>query len=168
MFINGIKNKHGFSFIEIMIYVSFLAGLIIVLASAFTEFLAIIEQHENFYRVEDNAQLAMNKIVYFIKHSESVLTEKSSLDTSQGRLVLKPYESNDPIVIEQQGDGVFIRWGQGEPIALLSQEVAARHLIFKLFNNKSSGMVQISLAVSSVADANISQTAQTSAALEHL
>ena len=147
---NLIKNKKGFSLVEIIMYISLLAVFVGAITWSLSVILHSYNKMKNERAIENSAMVSMNRMVQEIKNSKSVDLANTATSTQNGYLTLnnfdlyqnpgnvKFYLLNNRIYEDKNG----VTLGP-----LTSEDVNVSSLVFRYFTNASSTGIKIEMAI---------------------
>ena len=146
------NNKKGFTVIEILIYASLLALLIVLMANAVASLSHIIGEAKTERTLRSSAEAALERITREVRFAETVNVGLSTLNTNPGTLVLtsiNPFtETAQTITISVDGDLVTIQKNAGPVEYLTSDKTTVTSLIFRrIVNGTASESIRAELTV---------------------
>ena len=136
-----VKNKKGFTLLEILVYGSLLALLITLMANSIAALSHLIIEAKAERAVRSSAEAALERIAREIRFAESVNLGSSVLNTNPGTLALTsidPFtEAAQTITITTSGNRVTIQKGVSGAEFLTSNKTAATNLVFRHMTNST-------------------------------
>jgi len=136
------KTNHGFSLLELLIYVAILSVLVVVVSNAFISLSKAKVQSEVRGEIHDSIRFAMDKIKLDIKNASSVINPSSGTDSTLVVVV-----SGVNITYDVAGGFLRRRDGTDEPINVTGDNIVVDSLSFTLINNTNPILNQTTTAV---------------------
>jgi prepilin-type N-terminal cleavage/methylation domain-containing protein len=148
-----IKEKQkGFSLIEIIIYLGLLSIILAILIFFFQEEIYLKAKIANQAEVIDNGQFALNKIVWYLQHAESLNYPSSGQGKNTLSLNLSDTAQN-PVVFFIENNVLKIKQANSEPIALNNDRVKVLGVTFSNFAFAAKEpIIQIKIQISSASE----------------
>jgi len=148
----SIKNKTGFTLIEILIYASLLVLLIVLMANAVASLSHIIVEAKTERAIRSSAEAAIERITREIRFAQTVDTGTSSFGTHPSTLVLTsidPFtEAPQTVTISFASNQVTIKKGTGAVETLTSDSVTVTNLVFRhIVNGATSESIRTELTI---------------------
>jgi Tfp pilus assembly protein PilW len=158
------RTKHGFSVVEILIYLSVTVLVAGALVTTFLSLTTTLLRNKTEQELAHSASVSLERMVRDIREAHSVDTGMSVLGTSPGVLELESasgttrfYVTGDDLVVSVDGAVVG---------PLTSDVVTVQNVVFNLYTGSTTNMVRIALTLSAVSRAASStRTFYTSAVL---
>ena len=146
------SNKKGFTLIEILVYASLLALLIVLMANAVASLSHIIGEAKTERALRSSAEAALERITREIRFADTVNMGLSVLNTNPGTLVLtsiNPFtETAQTITISVTGNRVTIQKDANPVEYLTSDNTTVTNLIFRrIVNGTVSESIRAELTI---------------------
>ena len=147
---NSIKNKKGFSLVEIIIYISLLAILTGAITWSIASILHSYNRMKDARAVENSAMASMDRMVKEIRNSKSVDLVHTATSTANGYLTLNDFDSNgnsETIKFYLLNNRIFVDQNGSQMGPLTLESITVSSLVFRYFTNASSTGVKIEMAI---------------------
>lgn len=150
------KTVHGFTLIEMIIYVALMAIVIsLIVGFAFWAIQVGAKATIN-YEVADNARRAMETMVFEIKRAKSIYTPTAIFDVSPGQISLEQIATTTPDEVTtfvdffKCADSLCLKREGQDSVKITTAQVKLVNLSFSpLLNSTTTPSVQINLQVDS-------------------
>ncbi len=142
------KRNHGFTLVEVLLYVALSGGLILVLASFLNLSTTAKIKNQSITEVNQQGFAALEHITHTIRNATGVTTP--SIGTTTNTLsVTVPSVAQSPSVFSLNGTTVQVQEGGSAGVALTSGSVQISSLSFKNLSSPGTpGVIQVSFTVS--------------------
>jgi len=142
----NLKSKHGFTLIEMLLYVSISAFLLLALSLFLSNNLSLRVKNQSILEVENQGRQIMYVVSQEIRQAQGVTIPAVSETSSDLSLVSK---NGEEILFTLSGNTLEMIINGGNPIRLTNDLVAVSDLTFSnLSRNGTPGVVQINFILS--------------------
>lgn len=152
--VNILKNKKGFTLIEMLIYVSIMSMMILVIGAFIPKVVVSNLYLQAKGQALDNARIALNTIEYEVKNASDIYAPTSVFGESPGQLSLESLknlpadETNTFIDFYVDDERLFMKKEGRDPLLLTAEKVKVSNLEFTNLNiGTSYPAVRVSLTV---------------------
>jgi len=125
------NHQSGFTLFELLVYVA-IVSVVIVSAVYFTiDIINASQKSRAFQEVQQNARLAMSRMLQAVQEADDVNTGQSNFDSNPGLLSLAMDDSaRNPTIFRVASNALQISQGTGDFIDLTSDKVIVTNLVF--------------------------------------
>jgi len=147
---NTHLNQHGFTLVELLLYIVILGTLLVPVSFFFATALDARIKNQSVSEVNDQAQAAMETITVTIRGANAISTPLPGVSTASLTLTV-PTASLSPTVFSVQNGVLQVKEGSAAPVALTNGKVTVSGLSFKnLSISGTHGIVQVSFTIARV------------------
>lgn len=133
------KKLRGFSFFEVVLYLALFSAMATALLQFSWNVIDLGVKDRTARQVFSDARFIAERIDFFIRNAESIDTNASLLDASNGKLVLKKIGSSDTVTIDIQNGDVTLTETGTPGVILHSSDSKAESLLFSEYGSRSEG-----------------------------
>lgn len=168
------KKLHGFTFIEVILYIGLFSLLGTALLTFTWDIFKLSEEGNTERLVTEGGRFVMERMKYDIRGAAGVDTEASVFDSANGKLVLEKLGSSDTVTFELQNGQVVMQESGQEAVVLQPRNTYATALLFERFSppDHSVEYITITLTFETILQAPIeyasSLTLETGAVIRNL
>jgi len=143
----------GFTLTEVLVYVAILSIIILAISGFLTWTMRTNTKAKAMRETQDNARRAMEIMTYEIKEAKSIYTPTSVFDSHPGQLSLETAkylpegEKSTYIDFYLCGTQLCLKKESQNPIALTSNRVEVKNLVFSQIVTGSAPSIQINLKI---------------------
>lgn len=145
---SGHKLHHGFTLLELLLYISIVGGLLSTVVIFFTTTVEARVKAQTVSEVNQQGTAALEYITGIIRDADSITTPAVA-GSGTTLTIAVPTGSLSPTVIDLSGTTLQIKEGTGTAVALTDSKVQVSNLLFKnLTRSGTPGVISISFLVS--------------------
>ena len=140
----------GYSLIELVIYLAIFIGISVVIIHSLVSIMRTYATAESYRRLQNNGELAMERIVREVRQANSITAGASTFDTSPGTLSIASTDEDsvNHIIVFDVADGALRMTDNADSGNLTSSEVVVSSLLFRNISTAGGGGVKIELVLS--------------------
>ena len=160
------NKQRGFTLVELLVYISLLLIMSIASVSLMLSLQSTLSEQRSKRALTQGGVIAMERMLYEIRESETITVPLSTLGSSPGVLVLEQ-ETQDVTFDTNSGSlRVAIDGSTAEP--LTDTTITVDNLVFTYFDNTRTEMVRVDLTLTAtIGSATSTQTFTSSAVLRN-
>jgi len=144
----NIKNKKGFTLVEVMLYIALISALVLMMSSFLYMVLGARSKSQAILEVESQGKFVMSQITQTIRNSDSITIP---LAGSSGQILslTSQVPTRNPTVFNSTGTDIQIKEGTDPIIPLTSSQVSISGLSFQnISRTNTPGTLRIQFTVS--------------------
>lgn len=145
MNLEEIKNKKGFSIIEILIYLAIFTVMSIVVINSFIIILSSSSTIRSNHDLLDSGSVAMERISHEIRKAKNIDLVNSVFDSNSSVLQLTDVDGTSNINFRKDGDNLDISKNGGSLGNLLAENIHLNSLIFRRIVTAQGEAVKIEI-----------------------
>jgi len=143
-----MKKQHGFTLIEVLLYIVLSGMLLVVLVSLFTLSLNSRQKNQTITEVDQQGAAALEQITAALR-SATAFTAPATGVTANSLTITVPTASLSPTVISLSGSTLQIKEGTATAVPITNSRVVVSNLSFQNLSRASTaGVMQVSFTVS--------------------
>jgi len=125
----NLKNKAGFSLVELMLYIAISSVIILVISFFLVTLLQTRAKSQTIVEVEEQGFAAMNTITQILRNAKNIQSPATS--TSASLLIIDVADVNkNPTRIEILNNAISLKEGTANTVVLTNPKVTASNLSF--------------------------------------
>jgi type II secretory pathway pseudopilin PulG len=126
---NTEENKNGFTLVELLLYISISATVLLVVVSLLALVIKGQIKNQAITEVEQQGGVIMDIITANIRNADSVISPGAG-EASDSLVLAMPDTDRDPVIFDSYNRTIRITEGQGDPVPLSNSRVLVSDLNF--------------------------------------
>lgn len=163
------KKLRGFSFFEVILYLALFSAMAMALLQFSWNVLDLGTKDQTARRVFSDARFVTERVKALARSAESIDTNASFFDVSNGKLVVKKIGSSDTMTIDIQNGNVVLTETGNPGVVLNSSDSKVGSLSFSEYGSRGEASEYISFTLvlkSAKNDSEVSSLYKTSTTIE--
>ncbi len=144
------NKKHGFTLVEMIVYIAFFAVLSILAVNATLIVMKSFYSIRLTQNINQSATVGLERMSREIRNAYEIDTVNSTFATNPGRLTLRTKDSsgaNTTIEFYVNGNQLFIKEGNVDKGSLMTKNAVLTNLVFRQIANPNSRAVKIEMTI---------------------